>query len=627
MKNSHPILITTIMLATLFSMRTSLAQSDRIEKNVEEAIRDVLDSARNNPRKVLEEAAIDTDTVPPTKYTGLPRSEKEAPSPPATDSTNDETVSAENRTTPEKQPGRSITEIAPVQDNGMIPSIVHQGDVVDFLRILSVACRKNIVPTQEVRGTISVNLFDVTCQEALAAVLPANNYAYEEKGAIILVYTQKEYDAMKEKKRKVESRVFPLNYISAQDALSMINPMLSSKGQITTSPKGSTGTAVTDAWAGKGCLIVVDYPEYLDLLERTLKNIDKQPVQVLVESTILVANLTDSTKFGINFELLGGVEYETQNGLFAASDSEHTNLNGQTTVNGTLSNGEINVGIVKGNLGMFINALENVTDVVSLGNPKVVTLNRQTGEVRVGRDEGYVTSESTATSTTQSIEMLQTGTTLKFTPIVMDDGFIRMELHPEDSTGQVTLKGAFALPEKTTTEVTTNILVKDGHTIVIGGLFREKTTLGRNQVPLLGNIPGLGHLFRSTDDVNSKEEVIFLITPHIVKHTAREYEHSEKVLDNSWRMARGARENLIGLSREKLANAHLTHAIQLREEGKTHEAIWNARMSAQISPLLLKAHYLCDELQARQIYEAESGSMQYFMKTLIQKDDELKMKH
>src|SRR5204863_2186034 len=126
----------------------------------------------------------------------------------------------------------------------------------------------------------------------------------------------------------------------------------------------------------------------------------------------------------------------------------------------------------------------------------------------------YYTTLTTETTTSQSVESLKTGTRLLFRPFIASDGYIRMEVHPEDSDGQVNANG---LPSKHTTEVTSNIMVKDGRTIVIGGLFRESSVSGRSQIPFLGNLPLAGALFRNQKDHTQRDEVIILLTPHVVK--------------------------------------------------------------------------------------------------------------
>ena len=98
--------------------------------------------------------------------------------------------------------------------SGVFPSLAHQGDITDFLKMLTVASQKNIVPSRNVRGPISVNLFDVTLQEALDAVVQANGYGYEEKGSFIFVYTAKELAQLQNSAKRMESKAFHLNYMN-----------------------------------------------------------------------------------------------------------------------------------------------------------------------------------------------------------------------------------------------------------------------------------------------------------------------------------------------------------------------------------------------------------------------------
>src|SRR5262249_13453772 len=141
------------------------------------------------------------------------------------------------------------------------------------------------------------------------------------------------------------------------------------------------------------------------------------------------------------------------------------------------------------------------------------TRNKQRGEVLLGRRDGFLTTSVTQTSTTQKVEYLETGTRLVFRPYISGPELVRLEIHPENSNGGVNSDG---LPFKETAEVTTNIMVRNGQTVVIGGLFREKDLSTGNKGPLLGAIPLVGALFRSTDDNKVREEIIIILTPHIL---------------------------------------------------------------------------------------------------------------
>ncbi|MCK4627785.1 MAG: hypothetical protein KAT56_02215 [Sedimentisphaerales bacterium] len=522
----------------------------------------------------------------------------------------------------------SQTDIAAPDAVGVFPSIRHKGDIVDFLKFLGVACNKNIVPSSNVRGQVNVNLFNVTAKEVMDVVLISNGFAYEEKGAFIFVYTQKEYEAKLAAARKTVSRAFHLNYITAQDAETLIKPLLSEAGLVTTTPaaqtsqggKGGSG----ETWAGNNYIVIVDYPEYIDAVEKLLGEVDRQPLQVLVEATIMTAELNDNNALGIDFNVLGGVDFQSSAGVFHPETTANVNLSGTETSASTgftsnVGGGGLSIGIVKNNIGLFISALESVTDVVTLGNPKVLTLNRQEGKVIVGRRDGYITTEVSATTATQTVEFLETGTQLTFRPFVMDDGFIRMELSPKDSDGGVTVSGSFTLPWEKTSEITTNVLVKDGHSIVIGGLFREKTETNRSQVPLVGNIPLIGNLFRSTVDDLTKEEVIFIITPHIVKESV-DYAAAEEALGTMDTIMIGAREGMQWHGRERLAGAHYNRARELQANGKLKAALWDANLAVHISPRFLDALDLRNELRAKHIYRGEYGCMRLFMGRLIEKN-------
>ena len=338
--------------------------------------------------------------------------------------------------------------------------------------MLGVRSQRNIVPSARVRGMVTVNLFDVTFDEALDAVLKANELVRSTEGAFIHVYTAKEFAVLQQQARQMISRKYKLNYMRPADVETLIGAFLSEGSVVTLSPSEAGGGA--EGWTGANCLVVRDYPEVLDDVGALIADIDQRPPQVLVEATILAARVTDTDELGIDFNVLGGVNFEATGGVVGTAPTGSVGLDGTETSASTgfaanVSDGGLSIGIVKNNIGVFIKALETITDTVTLGNPKVLTVNRQEGQVKVGGEQGYITSEVTATSTSQTVETLETGTILKFIPYVMDDGYIQMELHPEDSTGEVVLKGNFALPEKTTAEVSTNVLVRDGHTIVIGG--------------------------------------------------------------------------------------------------------------------------------------------------------------
>jgi type IV pilus assembly protein PilQ len=268
---------------------------------------------------------------------------------------------------------------------------------------------------------------------------------------------------------------------------------------------------------------------------------------------------------------------------------------------------------------MFLAALEQVTDTTILANPKVLALNKQQGEVFVGNEDGYYTTITTETTTSQTVESLKTGTRLIFRPYISGDGYIRMEVHPEDSAGEVKANG---LPSKSTTEVSSNVMVKDGHTIVIGGLFRESSSVGRSQVPLLGNLPIIGRAFRSQRDHTVREEVIVLLTPHIVKDDIAMDGLSQEELKRTEQLRVGARRGMMWFGRERLAESAYESAK--REMAKEHPnrstALWHLDSALNLNPKMLEAIEMKQELTGKEVTTTDGSSVRYYVRKAILED-------
>jgi type IV pilus assembly protein PilQ len=278
--------------------------------------------------------------------------------------------------------------------------------------------------------------------------------------------------------------------------------------------------------------------------------------------------------------------------------------------------GGITFGIIKDQVAVFLRALEQVTDTTVLANPKILALNKQKGQVIVGRRDGFLTTTVTETQAVQTVEFLETGTQLLFRPFIGDDGFVRVELHPEDSVGFVNAQG---LPSEQTTEVTTNVIVRDGQTILIGGLFRELTTDARSQVPGLGSIPGLGQLFRSNNDSSGREEVIILLTLHIVKDQDAFAAASRDQYENIERLRVGIRRGLMWHGRDRLAQAHYQRALEAINVDKRDKALWHTQMALHAEPRLLPAVELKEKiLGERDSYEDGTSSRSFLYRLIAQ---------
>jgi len=520
-----------------------------------------------------------------------------------------------------------------------IQSITFNKDmtVKDALRFLALKYQKNIVPTSGVDGPITiVNLYDVTFEEALSAVIGTNKY--EVQGNFIMVYSLDEFQA---DKSRMKSRIFTLYYVSADDAKALLTPVLSEYGSIeaTKAPQVgiSSGEDLSIQEGGNSMslhdsLIMKDYPENVAEAEALLARLDVKPLQVLVEATILSATLTEGMQFGVDLNLAGGVAItgsaevaalhnndgdETTTGTAAGTPIEQIagwgSAGSPMEVSGFASVGGngLRLGIRAGDISAFISALETLTDVTVLANPKILALNKQVGTVFIGQKLGYRSSTTVSSSGVASsgeVKFLKSGTNLSFRPYIASDGYIRMDIYPKDSSAT---KDSDGVPTETTAELSANIMVKDGQTVVIGGLFRDSITASKSQVPLLGDIPILGELFKGTSDSTVRQEVIILLTPHIIDNLD-ELEGDKRAADVE-RKRLGARDALHWLGVARLATDSYSKAVNLYSDGDTDAALTELCWTLNLRPTYFEAL----RLRERIIRETSPGNIEAIERIML----------
>lgn len=504
----------------------------------------------------------------------------------------------------------------------------------DVLRMLSEPTHKNVVLAEGAGGTVSASLYDVSFEEALQAVLVANNLGYQVRGDFIYVYPLEKLAEILQSQRKIATRVFRLTYVNAATAMSLVEPMLSKVGKAAVTPPSGAGIGAGgnssgiddtkgDAVATPDTLVVTDYVERLDEIARILKELDQRPKQVLIEATILRASLDEDNTLGIDFTTVGGIDFTTLSSTSPAAQSittgdtpqqllGDTTLTARTDFNSTLPRGGFTFGVIKDQIGVFLRALEQIADTEIIANPKILALNKQVGQVIVGRRDGYLTTTITETTAIQTVEFLETGTLLTFRPFIGEDGFVRMEIHPKDSSGGVEDN----LPWEATTEVTSNIMVQDGRTILIGGLFREVDMTERSQVPVLGDIPVGGSLFRRTIDSVVREEVIILLTVHILKGEP-DNAAGEALQEEAERFRIGMRRGAQWLSRERLAQAHYRWALEHLDAGDLDKALWDAELAIHNYPRHLDAWKLREKIRGRRSWETEASAIRHYVRDRI----------
>ncbi len=506
--------------------------------------------------------------------------------------------------------GQDATEESTVEvtDYDTVTLQVTDTDLAQVLEMLAIQSKKNIITSKSVSATISANLFDVTFYEALDAILYVNGYQYEEQDNFIYIYTQTEWEEREAARRQTESRVFELDFMSASDANELITPLLSESG--TSAYRGDVIDGIetdmsdvgADHWAFSAKLVVSDYPDRLESIETLLNELDTPPQQVLVESVILQTTLDENNAFGVDFSVLGSLDFtdlanplSAVNGLLTGADAQaggfqplDNNAQAATSsVGGTQGPGGLKIGILSNDISVFVRVLDEVTDTTVMARPKVMCLNRQRAEVLVGRRVGYLSTTATETTTTQTVEFLDTGIHLVFRPFINKDGMIRLELAPSTSIGIVNTVTApngqaVTIPDELTNELTTNVRVRDGETLVLGGLFRERTAVSRRQIPLLGDIPILGAAFRGQDDEVEREEIIFLITPSIVQDQTL-WEMGEDTLELSDAVVVGARSGLLPFSNYRMTDNYNQDAVDAYRHGDLERALLQINNSLRLN--------------------------------------------
>jgi type II secretory pathway component GspD/PulD (secretin) len=521
-------------------------------------------------------------------------------------------VQAAAPATPTETAAAEEEVIQPVLSGQSIQTISFKKDmpIKDALRMLAQMYQKNIVPSAKVDGIVTVSyLYDVTFEEALQAIL--GTHKYEAKGNFIKVYTNEEF--MQDKSR-FEFKTIPLYYINAEEAKKLATPLLSEFGQL-----GVTSPAKMDTQPGTGGdslaihdrLVVSDYPENVEKIRTMLAEVDSKPSQVLIEVTVMKATLTEDLDYGIDWNSVEGVQVDKTNQLSGLMQDGFAGAVNSGGVTG------LTVGITIDNLVAHIRALEGVTDVAIMANPKILALNKQAGKLIIGKQEGYrsLTNLSDGGNQTQQVEFLESGTVLEFRPFIGRDGLIRMEIRPEQSTGEIVNQ----LPNKTTTEVITNVMVKDGQTIVLGGLFQEETNLTRNQTPLLGEIPIIGELFKQVTDHSQRTELVVLITPHIINDP--EDANGAERLEDVYRLAYNARKDIHWMSRARYADERYNRAVKEYTAGNYDAALAELNGPYAITP---RNHLDAIRLRERILRETQpdqAASLERVMMKKIEKEE------
>lgn len=360
---------------------------------------------------------------------------------------------------------------------------------LELAEILSMFARSrglNIVAGESILGRISIELHDVPFEEGLRAVVAMAGYEITRKGDIYFVHRPSGPDPAGSIMN--ETRTFRLDYAKSPDLLPVIQALLSPLGRALSYPP-------------LRALVVEDRPTVLERVATVVASLDTPPRQVVIEAQILEARLSHDMRFGIDWSL-----------VFSHGDGA-----GNVTVEGFAGPSTSGEGFFltwgEGDFTAALEALESVNELNTLAKPRILAVDGSDAEIIIGGQLGFPVVTTVENTVLQSVEFLDVGTQLTVTPTIAADGYVLMRIHPELSDGVV----QNGLPSKTTTQVSSEVLIRDGHTLLIGGLIRERTETDRRGIPILNRIPIIGGLFGKTVQTVDRSELITLITPRIVR--------------------------------------------------------------------------------------------------------------
>ena len=388
----------------------------------------------------------------------------------------------------------------------------------DILKIFSQQSGLNFIASERIKDRkVTLYLDNVSVRDALDAIIRANRLFYEqaEDSEIFIV---KEL-VMPEV--EVATRVYPLNYANATKTAELLQELIKERedgaDEEEREERGGVitrhGSVIADERTNS--LIITDIPTQFPIIEKTIAGLDSRVPQVMIETEILEVSLDAIKKLGIEW---GGVEGRLLS--YTGPERSTTFPLGGLVRGGTRS---ITLGALSvAEFPAIMRMLTKEGETRHLARPRILTLNNETATIEIGIANPVVgakitrTGEGAAAIVTEEAERMEdVGMLLKVTPRITEDGFISMLIEPEVS--EIKPSAIPGFHDKHKRSVQTSVRVKDGETVVIGGLISTADSEVVRGIPLLSNIPLLGSMFKHRDTKKIDTELIIFITPHIVK--------------------------------------------------------------------------------------------------------------
>jgi type IV pilus assembly protein PilQ len=429
-------------------------------------------------------------------------------------------------------------------------------EIRSVLDILAQFTEMNIVASDSVSGNITLRLINVPWDQALDIILKSKNLGKRENGNVILVAPATELAEQEARELEAQQAVesfaplrteyIRLSYAKAQDVLTLIsqgsgassggnsgianrvddnNTLLSNRGTVTVDERTNT-------------LIIKDVAKSIENIHKLISKIDIPVRQVMIEARIVSATDSFSKEIGVRWGILSNGAANNRNLLVGGSnqtlwdlkdfDVETTTVNGQTVsypsyditrpdnLNvdlgvanpaGSIAFGLLSMSDVMLDLELSALQADNRGEVIS--TPKILTADKQTAKVSSGTQIPYQEASASGATTTSFKEA---ALSLEATPNITPDGKIGLQLVITNGTPTI-INNQVAIAEDS---ISTNVIVEDGQTVVLGGVFKNRTNNGVDKVPFLGDLPYIGRAFRRDVRSNNKEELLIFVTPKLI---------------------------------------------------------------------------------------------------------------
>lgn len=414
---------------------------------------------------------------------------------------------------------------------------LRDADIQNVLRLIADEGNINIVAGAGVGGTITLRLRSVPLDDALVVILRSQNLGWEQQGNIIRVAPMAEFEERYNREMEMLSnawqleplrvRLIPVNYAEARDVASLVGNVLSSRGRVEVDTRNNA-------------LIVTDIIDHLDTAEQLVERVDTQTPQILIEARIVETNDQFRRQLGIQwgFDFIADQSLGNATGLLfpstigvagGASDGQEPTAGTSSSPNfavnlpapaGTGTGGAVGFtfGSLSGafNLNLRLSAAEDTGTAKVVSAPRIMTLDNQAAQIT----SGVSIPVSVVSAAGAQTVFFDAALTLDVTPRVTPDGNIFLTVNISKNEPDFENTGARGDPSIITRQASTQLLVRDGDTTVIGGIFQRNSGHSTSRVPFFGSLPIIGALFRNSSQTDVRNELLVFITPRIVNREA-----------------------------------------------------------------------------------------------------------